>query len=113
MVENTPLICKSRGEIERKKGKKSSSDPSPTDDLDLTHFDLFGHTSINWRMPFSGRMEYHMDNDLRAHLGKVTTYCNFSSYATVIEGLDEEHIDILHRSFLWSFYSLKDMQFSG
>ncbi|XP_022871451.1 uncharacterized protein LOC111390621 [Olea europaea var. sylvestris] len=58
-------------------------------------------------------MEYHMDNDLRAHLGKVTTYCNFSSYATVLEGLDEEHIDLLHRSFLWSFYPLKDVQFSG
>lgn len=26
--------------------------------------------------------------------------------------MDEEHIDILHRSFLWSFYPLKDVQFS-
>ncbi|XP_022862703.1 uncharacterized protein LOC111382903 [Olea europaea var. sylvestris] len=58
-------------------------------------------------------MEYHIDNDLRAHSGKVTTYCNFSSYATVLEGLDEEHIDLLRRSFLWSFYPLKDVQFSG
>ncbi|XP_022869371.1 uncharacterized protein LOC111388796 isoform X2 [Olea europaea var. sylvestris] len=59
------------------------------------------------------RMEYQMNNNLRAHLGKVTTYRNFFSFATVIEGLDEEHIEILHRSFLWSFYPLKGVQFSG
>ncbi|XP_022891251.1 uncharacterized protein LOC111406204 [Olea europaea var. sylvestris] len=32
-------------------------------------------------------MEYHIDNDLGAHLGKITTYYNFSSYATIIDSL--------------------------
>lgn len=58
-------------------------------------------------------MEYHLDDAVRQIPGKVTSNCNFTSFALVLDLLDDDHADILRRSCLWPLYSLRDVQWSG